>query len=215
MLLDPNLTVAYVVLATALAVAPGPDVLFVVANGMRHKVKGAIASALGIGCGSIFHAIAAALGISAVVAASPVAFETLRYAGAAYLLYLGVQALRSWANHADTPSPHDAPIEISLWDVFRRGLITNILNPKVVVFYLALLPQFVSVELGNIGLQIFLLGSIHNVIGVTFLVGVGLAAGKASGWVAQTGFGRWMDGIAGVFFIGLAMRLALTGKPEH
>jgi threonine/homoserine/homoserine lactone efflux protein len=215
MLLDPNLTVAYVVLATALAVAPGPDVLFVVANGMRHKVKGAIASALGIGCGSVFHAIAAALGISAVVAASPVAFETLRYAGAAYLLYLGVQALRSWANHADTPSPHNAPIEISLWDVFRRGLITNILNPKVVVFYLALLPQFVSVELGNIGLQIFLLGSIHNVIGVTFLVGVGLAAGKASGWVAQTGFGRWMDGIAGVFFIGLAMRLALTGKPEH
>ena len=215
MLLDPNLTVAYVVLATALAVAPGPDVLFVVANGMRHKVKGAIASALGIGCGSVFHAIAAALGISAVVAASPVAFETLRYAGAAYLLYLGVQALRSWANHADTPSPHNAPIEISLWDVFRRGLITNILTPKVVVFYLALLPQFVSVELGNIGLQIFLLGSIHNVIGVTFLVGVGLAAGKASGWVAQTGFGRWMDGIAGVFFIGLAMRLALTGKPEH
>ena len=214
-MLDPNLTVAYVVLATALAVAPGPDVLFVVANGMRHKVKGAIASALGIGCGSVFHAIAAALGISAVVAASPVAFETLRYAGAAYLLYLGVQALRSWANHADTPSPHNAPIEISLWDVFRRGLITNILNPKVVVFYLALLPQFVSVELGNIGLQIFLLGSIHNVIGVTFLVGVGLAAGKASGWVAQTGFGRWMDGIAGVFFIGLAMRLALTGKPEH
>ena len=215
MLLDPNLTVAYVVLATALAVAPGPDVLFVVANGMRHKVKGAIASALGIGCGSVFHAIAAALGISAVVAASPVAFETLRYAGAAYLLYLGVQALRSWANHADTPSPHNAPIEISLWDVFRRGLITNILNPKVVVFYLALLPQFVSVELGNIGLQIFLLGSIHNVIGVTFLVGVGLAAGKASGWVAQTGFGRWMDGIAGVFVIGLAMRLALTGKTEH
>ena len=215
MILDPSLTTAYILIATALAVAPGPDVLFVVANGMQHRVKGAVASAMGIGCGSVLHALAAALGISAIVAASPTAFELLRYAGAAYLAYLGVQALRSWWNYANNLDPKQAVVEISAWSVFRRGLITNVLNPKVVVFYLALLPQFINVELGNVGLQIFLLGCIHNLIGITFLIGIGLAAGKASGWLARTSFGKWMDGLAGVFFLGLAVRLLVSGKPEH
>ncbi|MEM7521676.1 MAG: LysE family translocator [Pseudomonadota bacterium] len=212
--LDPTLTAAYVLLATALAVAPGPDVLFVVANGMQHRVKGAVASALGIGGGSVLHALAAALGISALVAASPTAFEILRYAGAAYLAYLGVQALRSWWRSSNTLSTHKAVVEVSAWHVFRRGLITNVLNPKVVVFYLALLPQFVNVELGHVGLQIFLLGCIHNLIGITFLICIGLAAGKASGWLSRTRFGQWMDGIAGVFFLGLALRLLVSGNPE-
>ncbi|WJY21187.1 LysE family translocator [Fontisubflavum oceani] len=109
------------------------------------------------------HALAAALGISAIVAASPTAFDILQYAGAAYLAYLGVQALRSWWNYSNNLDPSQAVVEISAWSVFRRGLITNVLNPKVIVFYLALLPQFISVELGNVGLQIFLLGCIHNV----------------------------------------------------
>ncbi len=215
MILDPTLTTAYILLATALAVAPGPDVIFVVANGMRHQVKGAIASALGIGGGSVVHAIAAALGVSAIVAASPSAFEILRHAGVAYLAFLGVQALKSWWNYSNNLDPNQAVVEVSAWNVFRRGLITNILNPKVMVFYLALLPQFINVELGNVGLQIFLLGCIHNVIGITFLISIGLAAGKASGWLARTSFGKWMDGIAGVFFLGLAVRLLVSGKPEQ
>ncbi len=213
MILDPTLTAAYVLLATALAVAPGPDVLFVVANGMQHKIKGAIASALGIGAGSLLHALAAALGISAIVAASPTAFEILRYAGAAYLAYLGVQALKSWWTYSNDLDPDQAIVEMSGWNVFRRGLVTNILNPKVIVFYLALLPQFINVDLGHVGLQIFLLGCIHNVIGMTFLICVGLAAGKASKWLSRTRVGKWMDMIAGVFFIGLAIRLLVSGKP--
>lgn len=214
MILDPTLTAAYLVLATALAVSPGPDVLFVVANGMRHRARGAIASALGIGFGSVVHAIAAALGVSAVIAASPVAFEILKYAGAIYLGYLGFQALRSWWSYSATLDPSDAQTEVSPWKVFQRGLITNLLNPKVIVFYLALLPQFINPELGKVGLQIFLLGCIHAVIGVVFLISVGLAAGKASSWLSTSGFGRWMDGIAGVFFIGLAVRLVLSGRPD-
>lgn len=215
MILDPTLTGAYILLATALAVAPGPDVLFVVANGMRHRARGAIASALGIGVGSLGHATAAALGISALIAASPAAFEALRYAGAAYLIYLGIQALRSWWVSSNTLDPGPAPAATSTWSVFRRGVLTNLLNPKMIVFYLALLPQFVNVDLGHIGLQLFLLGCIHNLIGTTFLIAIGLAAGKASGWLATTRFGKWMDGIAGVFFLGLALRLALTGRPAE
>ena len=215
MILDPTLTLAYVVLATALAISPGPDVLFVVANGMRHRARGAVASALGIGAGSVLHAIAAAVGVSAVIAASPLAFDILRYAGAIYLAYLGAQAIRSWFLNRDNGQPDRHTVEQSVWSVFRQGLVTNILNPKVVVFYLALLPQFVSVELGNVGLQIFLLGCIHNVIGLIFLLCVGFGAGRASQWLAKTSFARWLDGFAGVFFIGLAVRLALSGKPEN
>lgn len=214
MLLDPTLTGAYIVLAAALAFSPGPDVMFVVANSMRHKAKGAIASALGIGAGSFLHAILAAAGVSAVIAASPVAFEIMKIAGALYLAWLGIQAIRSFLRNSGSANLTQKVQEVSAWQVFLRGFLTNILNPKVIVFYLALLPQFVSVELGHVGLQVFLLGCIHNVIGLSFLIVVGLAAGKASGWIATTGVGRWLDGIAGVFFLGLAARLALTGRPN-
>jgi threonine/homoserine/homoserine lactone efflux protein len=210
-MLDPTLAAAYLVFAIALAVAPGPDTLFVIANGMRHRVRGAIASALGVGFGSLLHALTAAIGVSAVVAASPVAFDMLRYAGAAYLAYLGLQALRMAfsAQSADTGKPVAEP---SVWIVFRRGLVTNVLNPKVIVFYIALLPQFVNADLGHIGLQMFLLGSIHNAVSLVFLVSVGLAAGRASDWLASTRFSRWLDGIAGLFFVALALHLIISER---
>ena len=215
MILDPNLTAAYIVLATALAVSPGPDVLFVIANGMQHRSKGAIAAALGIAAGSAVHALAAAIGVSALIAASAMGFDVIRYGGALYLAYLGFHALTAWyRNSGGSASLGTHHTEASPWRVFTRGLITNILNPKVVVFYLALLPQFVEPELGNVGLQIFLLGSIHNVIGMIFLICVGLAAGKASGWLLKTAMARWLDGIAGVFFIGLALRLFLSDQTQ-
>lgn len=213
-MLDPGLTAAYIVLAAALAFSPGPDTMFVVANGMRHKAKGAIASALGIGAGSFLHAVLAAVGVSTVIAASPVAFEAMKIAGALYLAWLGVQAIRAFLRNGGSAVLAQKIQDVSLWRVFLRGFLTNILNPKVIVFYLALLPQFVSVSLGHVGLQVFLLGCIHNAIGLSFLIVVGLAAGKASGWLARTSVGRWLDGIAGVFFLALAARLALTGRPN-
>lgn len=212
MLLDPSLTAGYIVLAAALAFSPEPDVMFVVANGMRYKAKGAIASAFGIGAGPFLHAILAAVGVSAVIAASPIAFEIMKIAGALYLAWLGVQAIKSFLRNPGSAKLAQKVQEVSVWQVFLRGFMTNILNPKVIVFYLALLPQFVSVELGHVGLQVFLLGCIHNFIGLSFLIAVGLAAGKASGWIARTSLGRWLDGIAGVFFLGLAARLALTSR---
>lgn len=212
MVLDPGLTAAYVVLAAALAFSPGPDVMFVIANGMRHKARGAIASAFGIGAGSFLHAVLAAAGVSAVIAASPVAFDIMKFAGALYLAWLGIQAIRSFLKHSGPVDRAGAAVDVSVRQVFLRGFLTNILNPKVIVFYLALLPQFVNVSLGHVGLQVFLLGCIHNAIGLGFLIVVGLAAGKASGWLMRTSAGRWLDGIAGLFFLGLAARLAFTGR---
>jgi len=215
MLLDPTLTAAYIVLATALAIAPGPDVLFVVANGMQHKIKGAIASAMGIAAGTIVHAFAAAAGISAMIAASPLAFNILRYAGALYLTYLGLKAIYAWYLNSDNDATPQPSNQTKVSKVFWQGFVTNLLNPKVVVFYLALLPQFVNTELGNVGLQVFLLGCIHNAIGLTFLLGVGITSGRASDWLNKTSVGRWLDGIAGVFFVGLALRLAFSEKPAE
>ena len=107
MILDPDLTAAYIVVAFALAVIPGPDVIFVVANGMQHRMRGAIASVLGIGCGSLGHAFAAAAGVSAILAASPLAFSVLQYAGVVYLAYLGMRALRSFWNGAKQATPQE------------------------------------------------------------------------------------------------------------
>ena len=214
MILDPTLTAAYVVLAAAMAFSPGPDVMFVVANAMRHQVKGAVASALGICVGSLVHALAAALGVSAIIAASPLAFQIMKYLGAVYLAFLGIQALIAFFKKSDSKLELQTAQQISARQIFFRALITNLLNPKVIIFYLALLPQFVSVELGFVGLQIFLLGSIHAGIGLAFLVVVGLMAGRAAGWLQTTSAGRWLDGLAGVFFLGLAIRLALTGRAE-
>ena len=94
--------------------------------------------------------------------------------------------------------------------MFKRGLILNVLNPKVVVFYLALLPQFVNVELGSVGLQIVTLGTIHNVIGMVFLFSIAAMSGWASDWLRQTKIGVWLDGFAAIFFIGLAFKLATS-----
>jgi len=212
MILDPTFVLPYLVVAAALAFAPGPDTVFVIANALRHRAQGAVAAALGVGAGSVVHALAAALGVSALIAASPIAFQALKICGAIYLFYLGLQAL--WSFFRPATASDEVEAELRRSDVFKRGMITNVLNPKVIVFYLALLPQFVNVDLGNVGLQIFLLGCIHNLMSQTFLISVGLGAGRASDWLKHKQFGRYLDAIAGVFFIGLAVRLAISGRAD-
>ncbi len=212
MLLDPTLAMAFLVVATAVALSPGPDVMFVLASGMQHKTRGALASAMGICAGSLMHALAAAVGISALIASSPTAFAVLQYAGAAYLAWLAFKAFRSFLNPSDQVA--EGPPQTPTVHVFRQALTTNLLNPKVIVFYLALLPQFVSLDLGQVGLQIFLLGCIHSLIGLVYLVVIGCAAGKAATWLRTSGFARWLDAIAGTVFLGLALRIALSGRPS-
>lgn len=216
-LLDPQLASAYAVLAAALAVTPGPDTLFVVASAMRHRMRGAIASAFGVAAGTFGHSLMAAIGVSAVIAAAPGAFDLLKYGGAAYLLWLGFRSLDAFRRGAPQPAQPEGmapiPAQVRGRAVFTSGFLTNLMNPKVIVFYLALLPQFVNPALGHPGLQVFLLGMIHTAFGLTFLLVAGFSAGKASEWIARTGFMRWLDGLAGVFFIAIALRLALS-RPQ-
>lgn len=212
MILDPAILPAYLAAATALALSPGPDTMFVLASSASGGTKAGVAATLGIGAGGLVHAALAAVGISALIATSPMAFDALRIAGAVYLIWIGVKALRSaFASHDNTPGP--AQGEGTAVASFRRGLATNLMNPKVVVFYVAFLPQFASPALGNVPMQIFLLGAIHNAIGVVWLTGLALAAGRAAQAFARNRRIRaWLDGAAGTVYILLAIRMLLLER---
>lgn len=215
-MLDPTLLAAFLAVVTVVTLSPGPDTVFVVASGLRHRAAGAVAAALGIASGSLVHALAAALGTSALLAAAPWFFELLRLAGAAYLAWLGVKALRAALVPAlDGAEGAAPPAAASPLRVYRQAMVTNLLNPKVIVFYLALLPQFAAPALGAVGLQIFLLGCIHAALATLWLSTVGIGSGAAAGWLVRRACARFLDGIAGTVFLGLALRLALGGRIER
>jgi threonine/homoserine/homoserine lactone efflux protein len=215
MILDPTLLAAYVVAATALALSPGPDTMFVLASSASGGARSGVAATLGIASGALVHATLAALGVSALIAASPVAFDVLRICGAVYLLWIGGKALVSFVQglRAGDASSASGSGERDFWSAYRRGLTTNILNPKVGIFYVAFLPQFANPELGHVPLQIFLLGLIHNLIGVIWLVGLAALSGRAAEAFARNRRVRaWLDGVAGVVYVGLALRIFLLDR---
>jgi threonine/homoserine/homoserine lactone efflux protein len=208
MLLNPDLLIAYLAVATLLAISPGPDTMFVLASSASGGARNGVAASLGTASGSILHATAAALGISALIAASPVAFEVLRLGGALYLAWIGAQALyRLWRGlRAEAGAPRVSPVSASA--AYRRGFVTNVLNPKVAIFYVAFLPQFADVSLGHVPLQIFLLGCIHNAIGTVWLVTLAMASGRMVQVLARSTRARaWLDGTAGAVYLILAARI--------
>jgi threonine/homoserine/homoserine lactone efflux protein len=213
MLLNPDLLLAYLAVATLLALSPGPDTMFVLASSASAGSRNGIAATLGISSGGVVHASAAALGISALIAASPVAFQVLRFGGALYLAWIGAQALyRVWRGLRDEAgTPRSAPV--SAHAAYRRGFVTNVFNPKVAVFYVAFLPQFADVSLGHVPLQIFLLGCIHNVIGTLWLVGLAVASGRMVQMLARSARARaWLDGTAGAVYLLLAARIVFLER---
>ncbi len=209
MIVDPTLFAAYLVAATALALSPGPDTMFVLASSASAGHRAGVAATFGIATGGLIHAALAALGVSALIAASPEAFDALRIAGAIYLMWMALSAFRAFVaglrGHA-TPPPNAG--ENVSWIAYRRGLATNLLNPKVIVFYIAFLPQFASPALGNVPLQIFLLGAVHNLIGVVWLTGLAVVSGRTAQAIAGNPRVRaWLDGAAGTVYILLALRM--------
>ena len=132
-----------------LAIAPGPDVIYVLTRGVSQGPRAGFAAALGFASGCIFHTLLAALGIAALIRSSDLAFDLVRYAGAAYLVWIGIQALR----HRSAFSIEGTSDRKALWTIYRQSVVGNMLNPKVTLFFLAFLPQFVNSEAGNIGMQ--------------------------------------------------------------
>jgi threonine/homoserine/homoserine lactone efflux protein len=185
-----------------LFLTPGSDMMFAIASGMSGGPKVGLAAAAGIALGMLFHVILAAAGLAALIIATPVALDVIRYVGAAYLAYL---AYRTWFAVTEL---HTEPVKPDLGRAFRRGLLTNIFNPKVALFVLAFLPQFTNPAIGPIWQQILILGIILAFGGLIFKSIYGGFAGAMATRVRR--HAKLMNKISATVFGGLAARLALS-----
>ena len=203
--MTPELLAAFVATVFLISVVPGPDVVFVVASGLRDGRRGGVAAALGVTGGMAVHTLAAALGLSALVRSSATAFEAVRLAGAGYLVWLGVHALRS-QGRTSAPTAGDSARSSS--QIARQAALTNLLNPKVIVFFLAFLPQFVDRGRGEVAAQILLLGVVFTLVGLTTDLAYGVLAGTVRrAFVSSARLSRRLERLAGVIYLGLAARL--------
>lgn len=206
---SPDTLVLFVTASVLLALAPGPDNIFVLTQSMSKGAKPGIFVTMGLCTGLIVHTTAVALGVAAIFQTSQVAFDILKYIGAGYLLYLAYLSFKSSSTHHLRANQS----KLSYFKLYRRGIFMNITNPKVSIFFLAFLPQFTNANNGNMTLQIFILGAIFIIC--TFLVfsGVSLVAGRLGDWFNRTKKAEGiMNKTAGSIFALLAIKLAFTQR---
>lgn len=205
---DPHLLAAFVLTTAVAMLVPGPDMLFVLGCGIRGGPRAGLLATCGVAVSETIHVVLAAAGLTALFVAVPAAFTVVRLVGAAYLLYLGVQAIRSRGS-LDLQAT-DGRVAGSGRRAFALGCLTNLLNPKMVVFTVALLPQFIDPGRGNIWLQFAVLGAV--LVAFEFLVDgtVGVLAGRIGGVLRRRRrVQRGLDVTSGGIFIGLGVRLAV------
>ncbi|MEM9556314.1 MAG: LysE family translocator [Acidobacteriota bacterium] len=216
---EPHVLALFVATALALLVTPGPAVLYIVGRSLQSGVGAGLVSALGLTSGGLVHMLAAVFGLAAVLASSATAFHVVQFAGAAYLVYLGVKTLRTSGDGSSESdeSPREtgpgAPTRERAWRHFADGFVVNVLNPKSVLFFLALLPQFTDPSAGAVRLQMLLLGLLFLALGMFTDSVYAVAAGS---------IGRWLDGrpsvalrsrrAVGLVYIGLGVAAALGGR---
>jgi threonine/homoserine/homoserine lactone efflux protein len=190
-----------------LNVTPGPDTAYIVGRSVQLGWRGGAAAALGIGAGCLVHVSAAAIGLSALLAASSAAFTLVKWIGAAYLCFIGVKMLLS---RGEAPVAAGDSGAISQRQVFLQGALTNALNPKVALFFLAFLPQFVATDSPHKALAFALLGLIFVFNGTLWCLGVAAFAARAAGRIRQSGRGfAWINRALGSLFVYLGVRVAL------
>jgi threonine/homoserine/homoserine lactone efflux protein len=202
----------FLLTALVLNATPGVDLLLTLARTLQGGMRAGLAAALGISSGCVVHTLAAALGLAALLAASALAFTMIKWLGAAYLLWLAFGMLRgALRGTPDTiPAPSSAPAG---WrKIYMQGFVTNVLNPKVALFFLALLPQFIAADAPSKPLAFLFLGALFVVNGTLFLFAVVLAANYARRLAAGAGARRVLNGGGGLLFALLAARLALTDR---
>lgn len=204
--------------ATAVLVlnaTPGVDMMLLLARTLQHGVRVGLAAALGVCTGAVLHALGAAFGLAALLAASAAAFTAVKWVGAAYLLYLAVGMLREAARKGEAPSAVEVARErepMSLPLAFRQGLLTNALNPKVALFFLALLPQFIEAQSPHKTLAFLALGGWFVLQSLVFLIVFVLAVAPLARWRPGPSVRRSLHGAGGLLFAGLAARLALAER---
>jgi threonine/homoserine/homoserine lactone efflux protein len=205
---DPGTLAVFVAAALVLLLVPGPAVLYIVAQSIEHGRKAGLVSMLGIQVGGLVHVAAAALGLSALLVQSSVAFNVVKFAGAAYLIFLGLRKLFTRERFETTGERPPRRLD----RLFAQGIVVNILNPKTALFFFAFLPQFVSVEEGSVGLQIAVLGLLFILIAMVSDGLYALAAGTASEWLRGSRvFLRAERWVSGTVLVLLGVTAALSG----
>lgn len=205
--IDHHLLALFTLTTIIAMITPGPDMLFVLGCGMRGGPRAGLLATAGVATSEAIHVIVAAAGLAALFAAVPVAFTVVRTIGAAYLVYLGVQAIR---HRGSTVVGEAVTGGMSGRRAFLTGMATNLLNPKMVTFTIAFLPQFINPDLGRVWLQFAILGAILIVLEFVVDGAVGVLAGRIGGWLRRRhAVRRRIDVATGGVFIGLGVRLAV------
>ena len=203
--------IAFTLAAAVLTIAPGPDTMLVIRNVLRGGRRDGVLTTLGICAGLFVHATLSACGVSMLLMHSATAFHLLKLAGAGYLVWLGLQSLR----HAvRMPPPADRleavvpPRRRALWQCFREGVLSNVLNPKTAIFYLAFLPQFIG-PTEPVLRKSLLLAGIHYVEGIVWLVALSILVDHTRRVLLKSAVRRWLEGLCGAVLMGFGARLAL------
>jgi len=197
----------FIATAILLVITPGQDTFFILGRSLSGGRSAGISAALGISAGSVIHTFAAALGLSALLATSPYAFMAVKFAGAGYLIYIGVRALLTRTH--GLPGSEAAPGVDGRWSAFRQGVLSNLLNPKVALFFLALMPQFIDAGSANKVGAFLALGLTFVTLGVAWCMVLAVAAAKLRGaFLRRPSMANVLDKVAGAMFIALGLKLA-------
>ncbi|OLZ58430.1 LysE family translocator [Amycolatopsis keratiniphila] len=210
---SPDRLAAFALASFVLILIPGPAVLFAISRALAYGRRTALMTVIGGALGSFVAATAVAIGVGAIIQASAVIYTVIKFAGAAYLIYLGVQAIRHRRALREAFEAQAAPI--SGGRTLLQGFIVGVTNPKTVVFFAAILPQFVDPSVGQAGLQMVVLGAVFSVIALAMDSVWGVAAGAVRSWFARSA--RRLDlvgGAAGLTMVGLGVGLAVSGRKE-
>ena len=204
-MIEPAKFILFVGVSWALIIAPGPDMLYVITRGVTQGRTAGMLSALGVICGILVHTLAAALGLSLIIQTSAFAFLLVKYLGAIYLITLGVKAWRDKSTFSlQTPASR-----VSFHRVFWQGVLSSVLNPKIAIFFLAFLPQFVDKASSHITLQMVTLGLTFACFGLCFLLVIGYSSGTIGSWLTRRPrYTQFLQRFAGGILIGLGVRLA-------
>ena len=205
---DASTLAVFSAAALLLLVIPGPAVLYIVAQSVSRGRVAGLVSMLGIQVGGLVHVAAAAVGLSALVVQSALAFSVVKYAGAAYLVFLGVRRLLGREGNGTDGTPRERRLRV----LFANGIIVNVFNPKTALFFFAFLPQFVDVSRGGVAFQILVLGLVFIGLAVLSDGAYAIAAGSAAGWVStRRGFARAERFVSGSVLVGLGLATAFAG----
>ncbi|AID28936.1 threonine/homoserine/homoserine lactone efflux protein [Mesorhizobium sp. USDA 4775] len=208
-MIDLSTLIAYIAVVLGFVFIPGPATLLTIARATSSGTKVGIATGAGIAAGDIFHTVMAMLGISAIIATSATLFSIVKYIGAAYLVYLGIRAIIE-----KTPAdPAAGALAISADKAFRQAVLTEVLNPKTALFFLAFLPQFVRPENGTVMLQLAVLGIVFVVLGLFSTIVFAVSAGRLGSFLRRNPTVlKWQGKVVGGIYCALGVRLALQQR---